>query len=683
MKSYSAKDIRNIVLAGHGGRGKTTLAEAMLYISGTTDRFGKVADGNTVMDFDAEEKRRKCSIASAIASLEWKNTKVNIIDTPGLFDFAGGMSEGMRAAGAALIVLSSGSTLDVGAEKAYQAATDRGINKMFAITRCDGENAHFYKTFDSIKEEYGTAICPVVVPYVEGDKVVSYVDFSRNEAFSYTNGKRSDAPMPENDERTNRMREAFVEAVACTDDELMEKFFEGTPLTDEEIDNGLKKGILSGDISPVYACSGYQIEAVDLILNSIVQSAPDAASVASEGDVTCDENAPLAAICFKTVADPFVGKMSYFKVISGKITSDTPAYNQRTGETERMGKIVFPKGGKQEEATAILAGDIGIVTKLSSFKTGDTLCSPKNEIELKGVSFPAPCLPMAVKARKKGEEDKVAAGLVRLAEEDLTINYYTNKETKEQIISGLGEQHLDSVVTKLKSKFGVEVDLTVPKVAYRETIGKKVAVQGRHKKQSGGSGQFGDVWVEFEPVPTEDFEFAERVVGGSVPKNFFPAVEKGLREAILKGPLAGYPVVGLKATLYDGSSHPVDSNEMAFKMAAKVAYKNGMPLANPKLLEPYGSLKAYMPGDNLGDIMGDITKRRGRVLGMGPCENNPKMQELVAEVPMAEMGDFATVLRSVTIGRGWFSFEFDHYEPAPEPVAQKVIAEAKAEADDE
>ncbi len=678
LKSYSAKDIRNIVLAGHGGRGKTTLAEAMLYISGSTERLGRVADGNTVMDFDAEEKRRKCSIASAVASLEWKNRKINIIDTPGLFDFAGGMSEGMRAAGAALIVLSSGSTLDVGAEKAYQAATERGINKMFAITRCDGENAHFYKTFDSIKEEYGTAVCPVVVPYVEGDKVVSYVDFSRNEAFSYKDGKRSDAPMPENDERTNRMRDAFVEAVACTDDELMEKFFEGTPLTDDEIDAGLKKGILSGDISPVYACSGYMVEAVDLILNSIVQSAPDAASVASEGDVTCDENAPLAAICFKTVADPFVGKMSYFKVISGKITPDTPAYNERTGESERMGKIVFPKGGKQEEASAILAGDIGIVTKLSSFKTGDTMCAPKSEIKLKGVNFPAPCLPMAVKARKKGEEDKVAAGLIRLAEEDLTISFYTNKETKEQIISGLGEQHLDAVVTKLKNKFGVEVDLTVPKVAYRETIGKKVAVQGRHKKQSGGSGQFGDVWIEFEPVPTEDFEFAERVVGGSVPKNFFPAVEKGLREAILKGPLAGYPVVGLKATLYDGSSHPVDSNEMAFKMAAKVAYKNGMPQANPKLLEPYGALKAYMPGDNLGDIMGDITKRRGRVLGMGPCEDNPKMQELVAEVPMAEMGDFATVLRSVTIGRGWFSFEFDHYEPAPEPVAQKVIAEAKA-----
>ena len=461
------------------------------------------------------------------------------------------------------------------------------------------------------------------------------------------------------------------------------KFFDGEPLTDEEIDRGLKEGILAGDICPVYACSGYQLEAVDLINNSIVQSAPDAASVASEGDLTCDENGDLAAICFKTVADPFVGKMSYFKVISGKITPDTPAYNERTGETERMGKLLFPKGGKQEEAPAILAGDIGVITKLSGFKTGDTLCSPKKPFQLKGVNFPNPCLPMAVKAKKKGEEDKIASGLHRLAEEDLTISYTTNTETKEQIVTGLGEQHLDSVVTKLKNKFGVEVDLSVPRVAYRETISKKVAVQGRHKKQSGGSGQFGDVWIEFEHIEGDSFEFAERVVGGSVPKNFFPAVEKGLREAILKGPLAGYPVVGLRATLYDGSSHPVDSNEMAFKMAAKIAYKNGMPQANPKLLEPYGSLKAYMPGDNLGDIMGDITKRRGRVLGMGPCEDNPKMQELVAEVPMAEMGDFATVLRSVTIGRGYFSFEFDHYEAAPEMVASKVIEEAKALAEDE
>ena len=682
MKLYNAKDIRNIAVAGHSGRGKTSLAEAMLFNAKATDRLGKTADGNTVLDFDAEEKRRKVSISTAMAAFEWNNTKINLLDTPGLFDFAGGLSEGIRAAETALIVLGSGHGVDVGAEKAFKAASERNLAKIFVFTRCDSEHANFGKTYGALKEVYGSKLCPVVVPYVENEKVSAYVDFSVNKAYKYDNGKATEIPVPESDELAE-LKAEFSEAVASADEELMEKFFMEEELTADEIARGLKAGVASGDIYPVYSCSGLKNEAVDLLLNGIVAAAPDAASKAGEGDLKCDENGPVAAICFKTIADPFVGKMSFFKVVSGKITPDTPAYNERTSESERMGKIVFLKGSKQEDAQAIVAGDIGVVTKLSGFKTGDTLCSAKNEVKLEGINFPQPCLPMAIKVRKKGEEDKVAAGLNRLAEEDLTISYTTNPETREQILSGLGEQHLDSVVTKLKNKFGVEVDLSVPKVAYRETISKKVAVQGRHKKQSGGSGQFGDVWIEFEHIDGDEFEFAERVVGGSVPKNFFPAVEKGLREAILKGPLAGYPVVGLRATLYDGSSHPVDSNEMAFKMAAKIAYKNGMPQAGPKLLEPYGSLKAYLPGDNLGDIMGDITKRRGRVLGMGPCEDDPKMQELVAEVPMAEMGDFATVLRSVTVGRGYFSFVFDHYEAAPENVAQKVIEEAKAAAETE
>ena len=682
MKAYNAKDIRNIAIAGHSGRGKTSLAEAMLFNAKATDRLGKTADGNTVLDFDPEEKRRKVSLASAMAAFEWNNTKINLIDTPGLFDFAGGMSEGIRAAETAIIVLGSGHSADVGSEKAFKAADSRGIAKMFVITRCDSEHANFAKTFNELKDIYGAKLCPVVVPYLEGEKVAGYVDFTTGKAYKYDNGKASETAIPA-DAEIEEYKAVFNEAVASADEELMEKFFMEEELTADEIARGLRAGVLAGDIYPVYACSGLKNEGVDLILNAVVNIAPSAADAAGEGDVKCDENGPLAAICFKTVSDPFVGKMSFFKVVSGKITSDVPAYNERTGESERMGKIINLKGSKQEEAAAIPAGDIGVVTKLAGFKTGDTLCSAKNEIKLEGVSFPAPCLPMAIKARKKGEEDKVAAGITKILEEDYTLGYTTNTETKEQIISGLGEQHLDFVVTKLKARHNVEVDLCVPKVAYRETISKKVAVQGRHKKQSGGSGQFGDVWIEFEHIDSDGFEFAERVVGGSVPKNFFPAVEKGLREAILKGPLAGYPVVGLRATLYDGSSHPVDSNEMAFKMAAKIAYKNGMPQAGPKLLEPYGSLKAYMPGDNLGDIMGDITKRRGRVLGMGPCEDDPRMQELVAEVPMAEMGDFATVLRSVTVGRGYFSFDFDHYEAAPENVAQKVIEEAKAAAEDE
>ncbi|MBR0112723.1 MAG: elongation factor G [Clostridia bacterium] len=681
MKTYSAKDIRNVAIAGHSGKGKTTLAEAMLYLAKATERLGRVADGNTVLDFDAEEKRRKATIATAMAAFEWNNTKINLLDTPGLFDFAGGMSEGIRAAESVLIVLGSGSGVDVGAEKAFKAASDRGIAKMFAVTRCDAENTNFQTTLDSLKAEYGAAICPVVVPLTAGDKVTSYVDFATGKAYSYDGGKATEIAIPD-DPALEEMKAAFTEAVASADEELMEKFFMEEPLTADDIAKGLKAGIASGDICPVFACSGYNTDAVELILNTIVSSAPDA-TAAAEGDCKVDESAPVAAICFKTVADPFVGKMSFFKVISGKLSADIPAYNSRTGEQEKMGKMLNLKGAKQEDVSVIPAGDIGVVTKLSGFKTGDTLCAPKSDIELKGVNYPTPCLSMAIRARKKGEEDKVAAGLNRIAEEDPTVAFESNVETHEQILSGIGEQHIDSVVTKLKNKFNVEVDLSVPKVAYRETISKTASVQGRHKKQSGGSGQFGDVWIRFEKLDGEDFEFAEEVVGGSVPKNFFPAVEKGLREAILKGPLAGYPVVGMKAVLYDGSSHPVDSNEMAFKTAAKIAFKNGMPLAGPKLLEPYGRLEAYMPGDNLGDIMGDVTKRRGRVLGMGQSEEDPKMQKLDAEVPMAEMGDFATVLRSVTIGRGYFTFVFDHYETAPENVAQKVIEEAKANAEEE
>lgn len=681
MKVYSADKIRNIVIAGHGGRGKTTLAEAMLYLSGATDRLGRVADGNTVMDFDAEEKRRKSSVQAAVAPIEWLDAKINIIDTPGLFDFAGGVSEGMRAAGTALIVLASGSGVDVGAEKAYKAAVKKGKSVMFAVTKCDAENANFHKTVDALKEEFGTPVCPVVVPYAIDGKIQSYVDFAVGKAYAYVDGKKKEVPMPENN-LIKAMRVALNEAVATTDDELMEKFFNEEPFTQEEIYNGLSAGITDGTVYPVFACSGYTTEGVDIMLDSIANFAPSAAAKTGEGDLKCDPDGHFAAICFKTVADPFVGKMSYFKVVSGKITPDRPAFNPRTGETQRMGKIVFVRGGKQEDTACISAGDIGVVTKLTNVKTGDTLCSEKHVVELAGVDFPKPCLSMAVNVRKKGEEEKVAMGLKKLMHEDPTIEFHTNEETKQMILSGLGEQHLDIIVSKLKTKFGVEIDLTVPKVAYRETIKKKVEVQGRHKKQSGGHGQFGDVWIRFEPCDSEELVFAEEVFGGSVPKNFFPAVEKGLRESVTKGLVAGYPVVGVKATLYDGSYHPVDSSEMAFKTAASLAFKKLNPDAQPAILEPIGTLQAYMPEDNLGDIMGDITKRRGRVLGMGPADE-PKMQKIDAEVPMAEMGDFSTILRSVTAGRGYFDFEFVRYEEAPAAVAQKVIADAKVDNDDD
>ncbi|MDD6012867.1 MAG: elongation factor G [Oscillospiraceae bacterium] len=689
MKSYSVSNIRNIAIAGHTGKGKTALSEAMLYIAGVTDRLGKVSDGNTVMDYDAEEKKRQCSISSAAASFEWRDTKINILDAPGKFDFAGGMAEAMRAADCAVIVTSAGSDIDVGLEKAIKAADARNIAKFFAVTKVDSDHRDFYKTFDKLKEYIGTKLCPVVVPYMNGPICEAYVNLCSNKAFKYPNGRPVEIDIP-SDDNILAMRAALEEAVATVDEELMEKFFEGEPLTKEEIIAGLTKGVETGEIFPVYACSAAKVDGCDMLMDAIVYSAPSPDKAKPETakndkdenvEIACKADGPLAAICFKTIADPFVGKMSFVKVLSGKITPDTAAYNPRTGETQRMGKLVTVRGIKQEDASAIETGDIGVITKLSGFETGDTICSAKAPLTLKSVDFPAASLSMAVIVKKKGEEDKVASGLRKIMAEDPTVKFYTNEETKEMVLSGLGEQHLDIVVAKLKSKYGVDIDLKIPKVAYRETIRKKCQVQGRHKKQSGGSGQFGDVWVRFEPHDGDELIFETEVVGGSVPKNFFPAVEKGLQEAILKGPLAGYPVVGLKAVLYDGSYHPVDSNEMAFKTAAKIAYKNGMAQANPVILEPIGELKVYMPDANLGDIMGDITKRRGRVLGMGAADE-PNMQELVAEVPMAEMGDFSTTLRSVTAGRGYFTLEFARYEDAPMNVAQKVIEEAKKDAEE-
>lgn len=687
MKAYTSNNIRNIAVLGHGGKGKTTLCEAMLYLAGATDRLGKVADGNTVLDFDAEEKRRKSSVSSAMAAIEWDNTKLNIIDAPGLFDFENGAAEAVRAAEAVLIVTSAGSGVDVGTEKAFKAAEKRGLAKFFAITKTDSDHRSFYKTFEALKEVYGNKLCPTIIPYMEGNITKSYVNLMTGIAYEYdAEGKAVKTAMP-NDPVIAEMTSAFMEAVATTDDELMEKFFEGEAFTQEEILKGLCTGIFDGSIYPVYAVSGLTCAGVDQLLYNLAWSVPGAYGYAGEtaktedGEETvlpCNINGPLAAVCFKTVADPFVGKMSFFKVVSGKLSADTPAYNVRTGETEKIGKIVTVKGGRQEDAKEIIAGDIGVVTKLAGVKTGDTLCDAKNIVILDGVESPKPCLSMAVKVRKKGEEEKVAQGLFRLMEEDPTISFNINKETKEQVLSGLGEQHLDVVVSKLKNKFGVEVDLTVPKVAYRETIRKSAEAQGKHKKQSGGHGQFGDVHIRFEPCDSDELIFAEEVFGGAVPKNFFPAVEKGLRDCVQKGILAGYPMVGVKATLYDGSYHPVDSSEMAFKTAASLAYKAGIAKADPTILEPVGTLIARMPDDNLGDIMGDITKRRGRVLGMGPADE-PKMQEITAEVPMAEMGNFTTVLRSVTAGRGSFSFEFARYEQAPQNIVEKVIADSAAE----
>lgn len=681
MKTYAPDQIRNIALAGHASKGKTTLLEAMLHLAGATERAGKVADGNTVTDFDDEEKKRHISMASAVASVEYKSKKLNFIDTPGLFDFEQGAFEGLRAAETAVIVVSARSGLAVGAEKAFKNAGSRRMARVLVTTKMDDDRADFYKSFNGIVAKFGTAACPVVVPIISGGKVAAYYNMIDGKAYAYADGKRTESDaQPDDAPRFEAVQAVFTEAVASADEELMEKYFEGEELTPEEKIRGLKAGVADGSIIPVFALSGLAETACDLLLDFLAEVCPAPKSeYAADADgepieLTPDPNGPLAAVCFKTVADPFIGKLSYFKVISGKITAATPAYNARTGKEERMGKLVSVFGAKQTDISELSAGDIGAVTKLGGFATGDTLCSAAQVVTLDGVHIPSATYAMAVEVAKKGEEEKVASGLSRLCEEDPSLHFGVNNETHQQILSGLGEQHLDVAMARLKSKFGVEATLVQPRVAYRETITIKVSAQGRHKKQSGGHGQFGDVFIEFEPYDTEELVFAERVVGGAVPKNFFPAVEKGLRESMQKGVLAGYPMVGVKATLFDGSYHPVDSSEMSFKTAASLAYKEGIPKAMPVLLEPILTVTATVNDEAMGDVIGDINKRRGRVLGMTPSGDG--CQEIMAEVPESEMSTFSTAMRQMTQGRGSFTTAFARYDRCPEHIAQKIKAEA-------
>ncbi len=680
MKNSESKDIRNVAIVGHASKGKTTLTEAMLYVTGATERMGKVAEGNTVTDYDAEEKKRSLSTSSAVAPVEYKNTKINFLDTPGLFDFAQGAAEGLRGAETAVIVVSARSGLAVGAEKAFKNAGSRNMARIFVATKMDDDRADFYKSFNGMVAKFGTMVCPIVVPVIAGGKVAAYYSMIDDTTYSYngTNVALTEVE-PDDTARFEAIKEVFSEAVAGTDEELMEKYFGGEELTRDDKIKGLRIGIADGSIIPVFALSGLTGEACDLLVDFIAEAcpAPKSEYAISEDEpveLVSDSNGPLAAVCFKTVADPFIGKLSFFKVISGKITASTVPYNANTGKEEKMGKIVTMFGSKQMECSEIPAGDIGAIVKLSGFNTGDTLCSAGNVVKLDGVATPNPTYAMAVHAVKKGDEEKIASGLSRLSEEDPSLKFYTNNETHQQIVKGLGEQQLDVTIARLKSKFSVDVNLSVPKVAYRETITMKVSAQGRHKKQSGGHGQFGDVFIEFEPYDCEKLEFAERVVGGSVPKNFFPAVEKGLNECMEKGVLAGYPMVGVKATLYDGSYHPVDSSEMSFKMAASIAYKEGIAKAAPIILEPVSTVKVLCNEDAMGDIIGDINKRRGRVLGMTPAGEG--MQEILAEVPDAEMTTFSTSMRQITQGRGSFEAEFARYERCPEHISQKIIAES-------
>ena len=674
--SYATKDIRNIALLGHGGNGKTSLAESILFLTGATDRLGSSAAGNSVSDYDPEEIRRQISISASTMYTDYQKTKINIIDTPGYFDFAGEVAQALRVADIGIICVSAKDGLNVGAEKAWKALSDANLPRAIYISKVDEEHADFYKAFEQLRGKFGPSLSPMSAPIMEGTKVTGLVDILARKAYKYEGKKRTEIPMPADmSDRVEEMYNEIAENAAGTSEELMDKYLETMELSAEEIYGALGTGIAECEITPVFCGSAATGLGTVVLLDAIKNFFP----YPREGGKLVDENGPAKAIVYKTISDQF-GKFSLFKVISGKVTPDMTLVNARSGAQEKLGHIYYMQGKKTVEVQEIGCGDIGAVSKLSDTKTGDTLCDGKAVEAAPGIEYAVPCYSMAIAPKTKGQEDKVAQGLARLGEEDRSFTITNNAETKQMVIAGAGDIHLDVLCSKLKNKFGVEVELSPARVPYREKIRKPLKAHGRHKKQSGGHGQFGDVWIEFEPQDEqEDMIFAENVFGGSVPKNFFPAVEKGLRECCTKGVLAGYPMVFLKATLYDGSYHPVDSSEMAFKTAAGLAYKE-LVNASPVILEPIGLLKVTIPDANMGDIMSDISsKRRGTVMGMN-AEGG--MQTVEAEVPMAEMSSYAIDLRSMTQGRGSFTLEFSRYNEAPAAVQQKIIDEAKANAEE-
>jgi len=681
----------------HGGAGKTTLAEAMLFNTGVLDRLGKVNDGNTTTDYDPEEIKRKISINTALAPCEWKDHKINVIDTPGYFDFVGEVMQGIKVSDAAIILVPAKGGVAVGTEKSWAYAKEQGIPKMFFVSKMDEEHANFNEVLDQLVNTFGKSVIPFQLPIMEGEKFTGFVDVLGMTAKKFDKDKLVDTEIPAGlNDKISEIKDALNEAIAETSEELMDKYFSGEEFSAEEIKKGLSAGIGDGSITPVFCGSALLNQGVSTLMDAIINYLPSPAAAkpvikakkAGTDTVVELKNSPdesMSALVFKTIADPFVGKISIFRVYSGTMKSDSTVLNTTTGKTEKTAQIFMLRGKKQLPVDKIIAGDIGAVAKLQYTNTNDTLCDQANPVELEKIEFPEPALSLAVEPKAKGDEEKINSGLARLQDEDPTFKVTANTETRQVVISGIGEQHLDVIVSKLKAKFGVSVNLVDPKVPYRETIRKKVKVEGKHKKQSGGHGQYGHVWIEFEPGDQEDLVFEEKIFGGAVPKQYHPAVEKGLREAIQHGVLAGYPVVNLKATLVDGSYHDVDSSEMAFKIAARLAYKKGLPDANPVLLEPINHVEVYIPDSYMGDIIGDLNKRRGRILGMNPHEGG--LQQVVAEVPAAEMFKYANDLRSMTQGRGFFKQRFERYEEVPANIAQRVIEEAKKdmaeEADDE
>ncbi|WAM32345.1 elongation factor G [Caldicellulosiruptor naganoensis] len=691
MKEYAPQYIKNVVLLGHGGDGKTILTDSMLFNAKCIDRIGKIEEGTTTSDFDPEEIKRRISISMTVEPLEWGDYKINILDTPGYFDFVGEVCEAVHVADAAILVVGAKTGVQVGTEKGWELAETKKLPVLIFVNKMDEENADFDKVLRKINDVLTSKAIPIQYPIVENGKFAGFVDIISKKAYVYENNSTKEVPIPSGlSDKVEEIRNSLIEAAVENDEELMEKYFTGEEISIDEIYRGLKLGVSSRSVFPVMCGAASKNLGVKELLDAIIKILPSSQEKhykvkdtknSSETLLKPDVNFPVCAFVFKTVADPFVGRITFLKVISGTLRPDMTLYNTTSERQEKVSQLFIIRGKKQIPVPELKAGDIGVVTKLQSTLTNNTLCDPSRPLQVETIEFPRPWLMLAIEPKAKGDEEKISNGLHRLMEEDLTFKIEKNNETGQNIIYGIGELHIDVIVNKLKNKFGVSVVLSDPKVPYRETIKKKVKSEGKYKKQTGGHGQYGHVFIEFEPSDSEDLVFEEKIFGGAVPKQYIPAVEKGLRECIKKGVLAGYPVMNLKATLVDGSYHPVDSSELAFKVATSLAYKKGLAQANPVLLEPIMNVKVIVPESYTGDIMGDLNRRRGRVLGMEPVDKNMEMIE--AEVPLAEMFKYATDLRSMTQGRGSFTMEFVRYEEVPSHIAQKVIEAAKAQMTEE
>lgn len=667
MKEYLAKDVRNVVLLGHSGSGKTTIAEAALFATKAIDRMGKTSDGTSSMDYDPEEIKRGLSVYTTIAPVEWKNVKINFIDTPGYLDYEGEKVSGAAAADLAVVVVSGKDGIESGTENAVKLCKKNEIPVVFFVNKIDDDNANFEKTVDELRDKFGTPAVPFEVPVMDGKKMTGSEKVLENPS--------------------NPHFDQITEAIASADDALMEKFFEGEAFTAEEIAKGLKLALKSGDVKPIFAGSAVNSQGLDQLMDFIKDNCPvyiDYGSIkdANGLELKTDDSEAFSGLVFKTVVDAFVGKISYVKVLSGALTASTALYNTKKDQPEKAGGLFVLQGKQQLPVTKVSCGDICALTKLAVTETNDTLCTKEKKVLFNDIEYPRPMLGMAVSPKTKDDEDKMSDALKKVLIEDKSLNFVRNGETGEQVLYAVGDQQIDVVVNKLKTRYKVEIALKEPKVQYRETIRGKSEVQGKYKKQNGGAGQYGDVWVRFEPNPdSEEMVFAEEVFGGAVPKNYFPSVEAGLRSCMAKGPLAGCKVVNVKATLYDGSYHPVDSKPNSFEAAARLAFKAGIPKANPILLEPIGKVTVICPDEYTGDIIGDFNKRRGMIMDTGTIDTGEAKIE--AEVPMAEMLKYATELRSMTKGRGTYVIDFDRYEPAPQNVTDKVVAATAAERKDE